>query len=71
MRIEINKVKTFLKIAFNGQGAKGHPRGSVLMLTLVVLLLMSLMGVAILANTRTELSISANTTGGRALPMWA
>jgi len=35
------------------------------MLTLVVLLLMSLMGMAILMNTRTELSISANTTSGR------
>ena len=52
MRIDINK-------------AGEHPRGSILMLTLVVLLLMSLMGAAILANTRTELVISANTTGGR------
>ena len=52
MRTEMNK-------------SERHPRGSVLMLTLVVLLLMSLMGAAILANTRTELSISANTTSGR------
>ncbi|MDR2947061.1 MAG: pilus assembly PilX N-terminal domain-containing protein [Candidatus Adiutrix sp.] len=42
-----------------------HPQGMILMMTLVILLLMSLMGMAILSNTRTEMTISANTAGGR------
>lgn len=42
-----------------------HPEGMVLAFTLVILMLMSLMGMAILMNTRTELNISANTALGR------
>ncbi len=41
------------------------PKGAVLMFTLVILLLMSLMGAAILLNSRTELNIAANTVVGR------
>lgn len=36
-----------------------------MVLTLVILLLMSLMGMAIMANTRTEMTVAANTIGGR------
>ena len=52
-----------MRIEINGSGK--HPRGSVLMLTLVILLLMSLMGAAILSSTRTELAVAANTASGR------
>lgn len=45
--------------------ADGQPRGMVLAFTLVILVLMTLMGVAILMNTRTELSISNNASVGR------
>ncbi|UQZ87823.1 hypothetical protein C4J81_00750 [Deltaproteobacteria bacterium Smac51] len=46
-------------------GFEKHPRGSILMFTLVILLLVGLMGFAININTRTELNISGNTVGGR------
>ena len=42
-----------------------HPRGMILAFTLIILLLVSMMGMAILMNSRTELSISANTAQGR------
>lgn len=42
-----------------------HPKGTVLIFTLVILLLVGLMGAAILLNTRTELNISHNTSVGR------
>ena len=42
-----------------------HPGGSVLVFALVIMLLMSLMGIAILANVRTELAISGNAAVGR------
>ena len=45
--------------------AASHPRGTVLIFTLVILLLMAMMGTAIMLNTRTELSISYNTNVGR------
>jgi Tfp pilus assembly protein PilX len=49
----------------NYQLAQAHPRGMVLMFTLVIMLLMSLMGAAVMMNTRTELNISHNTYMGR------
>jgi len=42
-----------------------HPRGSVLALALVILLLMSLAGMAVLVNTKNELTISGNAAAGR------
>jgi hypothetical protein len=42
-----------------------HPRGSVLLYTIVILLLMTLMGAALMVNSRTELQISGNTAQGR------
>lgn len=42
-----------------------HPRGSVLVYTIVVLLLMTLMGAALMVNSRTELQISSSTFQGR------
>ena len=41
------------------------PRGSVLMFTLVILVLLGLMGVSLMRNTRTELTVSQNTYQGR------
>lgn len=43
----------------------GQPRGSVLVYTIVVLLLMTLMGAALMVNSRTELQISGYTAQGR------
>jgi hypothetical protein len=43
----------------------GFKPGMILAFTLVILVLMSLMGMTILLNTRTELSISSNTSLGR------
>jgi Tfp pilus assembly protein FimT len=48
-----------------GQPDKNHPRGSVLLFTLVVLALMVLMGAAIMANTRTELNITSDNAVGQ------
>ncbi|MDR3037712.1 MAG: hypothetical protein LBV21_00195 [Candidatus Adiutrix sp.] len=45
--------------------ARPAPRGLVLAFTLIILLLMSLMGLAILLNSRTELAIAGNTSIGR------
>ena len=45
---------------------RDHPRGSVLVFTLVIMLLLALMGAAIMLNTRTEMSVAGNTTLGRA-----
>jgi hypothetical protein len=45
--------------------AEKHPQGMVLAFTLCILLLMTLMGTAILLNSRTELNISSNTSLGR------
>lgn len=42
-----------------------HPTGMILAFSLLVLLLVSLMGLAIISNTKTELNISSNTTSGR------
>lgn len=42
-----------------------HPRGSVLIYTFIVLLLMTLMGAALMVNSRTELSMSGSTVQGR------
>lgn len=42
-----------------------HPRGAVLIYTIVILLLMTLMGAALMVNSRTELQISSNTAQGR------
>lgn len=42
-----------------------QPRGSVLIYTIVVLLLMTLMGAALMVNSRTELQISGYTAQGR------
>lgn len=42
-----------------------QPRGSVLVYTIVVLLLMTLMGAALMVNSRTELQISGYTAQGR------
>ncbi|MDR3038046.1 MAG: hypothetical protein LBV21_01970, partial [Candidatus Adiutrix sp.] len=44
---------------------KNQPRGSVLLFTLVILVLLALMGTALMINTRTELTISHNTYQGR------
>ena len=41
------------------------PRGSVLMFTLVILVLLGLMGVSLMLNTRSELTVSQNTYQGR------
>jgi hypothetical protein len=43
----------------------GRKNGMVLAFTLLVMILISLMGIVILANTRTELSITGNTRMGR------
>lgn len=45
--------------------AAGHPRGSVLLYTFVILMLMTLMGAALMVNSRTELQISGSTAQGR------
>ena len=45
--------------------APGVLRGSVLMFTLVILVLLGLMGVSIMLNTRSELTVSHNTYQGR------
>lgn len=42
-----------------------HPSGMILAFSLMILLMVSLMGMAIISATRTELSISSNTTSGR------
>lgn len=42
-----------------------HPRGAVLLYTFCVLLLMTLMGAALMVNSRTELQISGSTAQGR------
>ena len=47
-------------------GGRQHPRGSVLVFALVIMLLLGLMGAAIMLNTRTEMSVAGNTTQGRA-----
>ncbi|MDR0882138.1 MAG: pilus assembly PilX N-terminal domain-containing protein [Candidatus Adiutrix sp.] len=44
---------------------KKHPKGSVLMFTLVVLTLMALLGASIMVNTRTELNITSNNAVGQ------
>lgn len=43
----------------------GHPEGSILLLTLVILLLMGLMGTALIVNSTTEKQITYNTNVGR------
>jgi|GEM_PF-6680059 len=48
-----------------GSAPAGYRRGSVLIFTLVILLLMTLMGAALLVNSRTELQISGTTAKGR------
>lgn len=71
-----DEVKTMLNIKKNHTAAfggavgynfapAGHPRGSVLIFTLVILLLMTLMGAALLVNSRTEMQISGTTAKGR------
>lgn len=50
-----------MKIIANYSGSKG----SVLMLTMLILFLMSLMAVALMSNTVTELQVSGNTIRGR------
>ena len=49
----------------NNQVMEFHPRGSVLMLTLFILLMLSLMGIALMSNTITEVQVSNNTVRGR------
>ena len=44
---------------------KSHPEGSILMLTLFILLMLSLLGVTLMSNTMTELQVSGNTIRGR------
>ncbi len=48
-----------------GHPKNGHPKGTVLIFTLAILALMSIMGMAIIMNTKTELSISRNSYMGR------
>lgn len=58
--------QTFFKISTEISSEKPeHPAGMILAFSLVVLLLISLMGIAIISNTQTELNISSNTTSGR------
>lgn len=45
--------------------APGQPRGTVLMYTFVILMLMTLMGSALMVNSRTELQITGSTVQGR------
>ena len=54
-----------MNLAEKYSSTSSHPKGTVLIFTMVILLLMGLMGIAILLNTRTELSISYNTNVGR------
>ncbi len=54
-----------LTTAHDTRPLRPAPSGMVLVLTLVILMLIAMMGAAVLLNSRTELSITSNTTIGR------